>query len=79
MMPPVDPKDAFMLADAPMPSTNGTYASGGTPVAPQVSWLRKTEYISSAVNRTPTPTYDSFVTIHPYFLAFGLTFLLDDA
>ncbi|KAL5492506.1 hypothetical protein ACEPAI_3953 [Sanghuangporus weigelae] len=58
MLPPIDPKDAFMLVDAPMSSTNGTYSSG-TPTTPQVSWLRKTEYISSSVNRTPTATYET--------------------
>ncbi|KAL5531371.1 hypothetical protein ACEPAG_4248 [Sanghuangporus baumii] len=58
MLPPIDPKDAFMLVDAPMSATNGTYSSG-TPPTPQVSWLRKTEYISSSVNRTPTVSYET--------------------
>ncbi|KAI5118678.1 hypothetical protein M0805_003615 [Coniferiporia weirii] len=60
VLPPVDPKDAFMLGDVPVHSSvNGTYSSGAAPPTPQVSWLRKTEYISSTVSRTPTSSHDS--------------------
>ena len=49
--PPVDPKDEFMLNDAP------TFVNGSerpVPVTPQVSWLRRTEYISGVTSsRTP--------------------------
>lgn len=43
-LPPLDPKDAFLLGD----SSTGSYANGSstsTPLA-HVPWLRKTEYIS---------------------------------
>ncbi|THH05412.1 hypothetical protein EW145_g4810 [Phellinidium pouzarii] len=63
MAPPVDPKDAFMLGDSSLhslhASLNGQYSSGAAPPTPQVSWLRKTEYISSAVSKTPTSSHDS--------------------
>ncbi|EJD07681.1 uncharacterized protein FOMMEDRAFT_24985 [Fomitiporia mediterranea MF3/22] len=59
MLPPVDPKDAFMLGDTSAPTSNGVFTGNGTPSAPQVSWLRKTEYISSTVNRTPTVIRDT--------------------
>lgn len=51
-LPPLDPKDAFLLAD---PSSTGAYPSNGSsqsgssniqPTLANVSWLRKTEYIS---------------------------------
>lgn len=51
-LPPLDPKDAFLLAD---PSSTGAYPNNGSsqsgsstiqPTLANVSWLRKTEYIS---------------------------------
>ncbi|KAH8110985.1 RNA polymerase II-associated [Phellopilus nigrolimitatus] len=56
--PAVDPKDAFMLGDSLLSSVNGNYSSGTAPSTPQVPWLRKTEYISSTVSRTPTSSHD---------------------
>lgn len=56
-IPPVDPRDAFMLVDAPS-LTNGSGPT--TPVTPQVSWLRRTEYISGVTsNRTQNSARES--------------------
>ncbi|KLO12734.1 hypothetical protein SCHPADRAFT_997944 [Schizopora paradoxa] len=56
-VPLIDPKDAFMLDETSFNTqTNGTssYSSSGAPSTPQVSWLRKTEYISrEGMSRNP--------------------------
>ncbi|KAG5634869.1 hypothetical protein H0H81_000469 [Sphagnurus paluster] len=47
-LPPLDPKDAFLLGDISIPSgpfTNGSSNVAAAPLA-HVPWLRKTEYIS---------------------------------
>ena len=53
-LPPIDPRDAFMLDGA---STSGSQVNGfsnSQNSTPHVSWLRRTEYISKeGVNRAP--------------------------
>lgn len=70
--PPVlDPKDQALLLD---PSSSGSHLSGGlsgsgastpTPSRPNVTWLRKTEYISrEAVSRTRSEDARPFKELH---------------
>lgn len=53
--PPIDTRDAFMLDETSLHAqANGSSYASATPSTPQVSWLRKTEYISKeGVNRAP--------------------------
>ncbi len=53
--PPIDPRDAFMLDETSLHAqANGSSYASAAPSTPQVSWLRKTEYISKeGVNRAP--------------------------
>ncbi|KAG0699894.1 RNA polymerase II-associated [Suillus ampliporus] len=60
-LPPLDPKDRFLLGDpsaSATPYTNGaipTPSGTSTPLPPHVPWLRKTEYLSrEGVQRTPS-------------------------
>ncbi len=53
--PLIDPRDAFMLDETSLHAqANGSSYASAAPSTPQVSWLRKTEYISKeGVNRAP--------------------------
>lgn len=64
-LPPVDPKDAFMLGDGA--STSGSHVNGfsnSQNATPQVSWLRRTEYISKeGVSKAPVTSSQDILCV----------------
>jgi len=59
-VPPLDPKDAFLIPDSSYP-VNGLKASSSSSNLHHVPWLRKTEYISRETSR---PTHTPELKIH---------------
>ncbi|KAF8317776.1 RNA polymerase II-associated [Cantharellus anzutake] len=58
-LPDLDPKDAFLVSDLPMSFTNGNIASvPGAASTTNVSWLRRTEYISSIPSTRASSAYE---------------------
>ena len=65
-LPKLDPKDQFLLGDSSGGSTLFVSSSAGGPssshAVPAVTWLRKTEYITSREgNNRPSSTPDQYV------------------
>ena len=66
-LPRLDPADELLMYDGAAGSSSsstvtGGGGGGGGHVAPQVSWLRKTEYTSRSENQRAS-THDSYVII----------------
>ena len=69
-LPPVDPRDAFMLE-----SIHSGPASQGAS-APNVSWLRRTEYISKETSSRPTINQQELRVQLTFTFTLNLTYLL---